>query len=70
MVQLNGNDYEFRPGLSLGAIMSEYNLTNAKVDLDGCVIVVNGAAVTEPQALELALKDNDRILIIPKLDGG
>jgi len=70
MVRLNNVGYEYRPGLSLRDLVDEYNLTHAKVDFDGCVVVINSTVIPAPQAQGWVLSDNESVLIVPILDGG
>ena len=70
MIRLNNFEYEYRPGLPLRELVDEYNLAHAKVRFDDCIIIVNGAAITAPQAQEWILSDNENVVIVPMLDGG
>ena len=70
MIRLNGIEFEYRPVLSLIELVDKYNQAQARVRLDDCIIIVNGAAFPASQAQELILNDNDSISIVPMLDGG
>jgi len=70
MVRLNGVEYEYRPELSLGELADDYNLSHAKIGFESCVVIVDGSAITEEQAREKMVCDNETIYIVPKLDGG
>ena len=70
MIRLNGVEYEYRPGLSLKELMDTHNLGHAKVSFDGCVVIVNSAALSADQAREKIVGDNETIFIVPALSGG
>ena len=70
MIRLNGVEYAFRQGLTLAEVVNEHNLTHAKVDFDGCLVVIGSAAIPAEQARARTLSDNEEIYIVPKLDGG
>ena len=70
MVKLNGEEYAYRPGMSLKELMDDYNSSSPRLAFDGFVVVVNGSAINTAQAKEKLLLDNDNIFIVPILDGG
>ena len=71
MIRLNGSEFVFRPGVSLKELMDEYNTVYSKsLAFDGFVTMVNNTCLNEQQARERVLQDDDRILIIPIIDGG
>ena len=70
MIRFNGIEYEYRQGLSLDEMIAEHNLTRAKVDVNSCVVIINGAAIPPELARGRALDDNETIFVVPKLDGG
>jgi len=70
MVKLNGEEYAYRPGMSLKELMDEYNSGSPRLAFDGFVVVVNGKALTAVQAQEYTLLDNDTVFIVAVLDGG
>jgi len=70
MIRLNGVEYEYRPGLSLGDIVDDYNLSHAKVDFDACLVVIDSAAVPASEARVRLLNGDESVYIVPKLDGG
>ena len=71
MVRLNGTEYAHRPGMSLKELVGNYNADSGKqLAFDGFVVLVNGAALTVSQAQERTLQDNDKIFIVPLLEGG
>ena len=70
VIRLNGVEYEFRGELSLAELVCDYNLTHALVELDSCIVIVNGAAIPPEQAQNWILSDNETVFIVPKLDGG
>ncbi|MCL1805940.1 MAG: hypothetical protein FWG28_08105 [Clostridiales bacterium] len=70
MIRLNEVEYEYRPGLSLGDIVGDYNLSHAKVDFDACVVIIDSAVVPAAEARIRRLSDGESVYIVPKLDGG
>ena len=70
LVLLNGVEFEFCDGQSLGELVEKYNQSRAKVDFKSCVVVVNGTAVPTEQAEGWKLSDGETIFVVPKLDGG
>ena len=70
MLSLNGVKFDYRPGMSLKELIDEYNADNPVVSLENFIVVVNGAAVTSTQALELQLQDDDSVFMAPMLEGG
>ena len=70
MVRLNGIEFGYRQGMSLAELVDDYNTVRKKVAFDGFVVIVNDIAVKPLQAREKILSDNDKIVMIPLLDGG
>ena len=71
MVQLNKAEYAFRPGMTLKELVDDYNADHpGRLAFDGFIVLVNDAALPALQAREKTLQDNDKILIVPLLDGG
>ena len=70
MIRLNGVEFEFCNGQSLGELVEEYNKSHARVDFKSCIVVINGAAVPMAQTEEWLISDNEIIYVVPKLDGG
>ena len=71
MVRLNGEEFAYRPGMTLKELLDDYNVKNRKqLVFDGFVVLVNGVALTALQAQERTLQDNDITFIIPMMDGG
>jgi len=70
MVFLNKIEYEYRPGMLLKDLVDDYNKDCPKLAFDGFAILINGIALTELQAQERILLNNDNILIVPLLAGG
>ena len=71
MVQLNGVEYAYRQGMSLKELLDQYNTEhNNSLVFDGFAVLVNRKALNPIQAEERILLDNDKIHIIPLLEGG
>ena len=71
MVQLNKAEFVYRPGMILKELVDEYNTDHEKqLAFDGFVVLVNGIAHIDPQVREKILRDNDKIVFLPLLDGG
>ena len=71
MIRLNGTEYAYRPGMSLKELINNYNADQHKqLAFDEFVILVNDIALTDIQAQERILLDNDKIIILPLIDGG
>jgi len=71
MVQLNKTEFTFYPGMTLEELVDDYNADHpGQLAFDGFVVLVNGTAFTSLQAREKTLQDNDKIIILPLLDGG
>ena len=70
MIKLNGKEYAYRPEMSLKDLVDDYNAERRRLDWNGSVVLINGAAYTAPQAQGRTLEDNDTILFVPILDGG
>ena len=70
MVRLNGEAFDYRPGMSLEELMDEYNAENPAVVFDGFIFIINGAAITAEKAREYIVSDEDKIFIGPILSGG
>jgi len=71
MVRLNGAEYDFRPGMSLKELVDDYNADYCKLlDFNEFLVVINNTGLTAVQAQEKILSDNDKIFIVPMMDGG
>jgi len=71
MVRLNGAGYAYRPGMSLKDLVDDYNADYHKqLGFDEFVILVNGVALTIIQAQERILLDNDKVIVVPMIEGG
>ena len=70
MIRLNGVEYEYSPGLSLGELVEYHNRNHSRLRFEGCVTVVDGAALDAARAPGWALEGDETIFIVPKLDGG
>jgi sulfur carrier protein ThiS len=71
MIRLNGKEYAYRPGMSLKELVDDYNSASGKLlAFDGFAVIINGSALAASQAQERTLLDNDKIFIVPLLDGG
>ena len=71
MVRLNGEEYVYRPGMSLKELVDDHNAKNHKrLAFDGFIVLINSIALTASQAEEKILSDNDNIIIVPMIDGG
>jgi len=57
--------------MSLKDLVDDYNAEkHRQLVFDGFAVLVNGIALTSLQAEEKTLADNDKVLIVPLLDGG
>ena len=71
MIRLNGAEFNYRPGMSLKELTNLYNAEhNKSLAFDGFIVLINSTALTASQAEERILSDNDKINIVPMLDGG
>ena len=71
MVILNGTEFTYHPGMSLKELLDIYNREKSmSLAFDGFVVLVNGKALSESDALGRILLDNDKIQITPLLSGG
>ena len=70
MIMLNGVEYEYRAGLTLGELVAEYNIGHANVEFSDCIVIIDGAAIPAEQAPGWRLAENSTVFIVPKLDGG
>ena len=71
MVRLNGQDFIWRPNMSVVDLMNDHNSVNEiKLDYKGTVIVVNDTAITAIEARTRELRDNESVYIVPIMDGG
>ena len=71
MVRLNGKEYAYRPEMSLKELVDGHNADICKLlAFDGVVILVNDIALTAKQVQERILSDNDKVIIVPMMDGG
>ena len=71
MVRLNGTEYSYRPKMSLKELLDAYNADYHKqLGFDEFVILVNDTALTPVQARERILSDNDKVIVVPLIEGG
>ena len=71
MVRLNGEEFTYRQGMSLKELVDSYNAEYRKhLAFDGLAVIINETAITVSQAQDRILLDNDKIVIVPLLDGG
>ena len=70
MILMNSEEYNYHPGLFLRDLALVYYADLSRIKFDEYIVVINDTAISSSEAEEWILRDNDRIFLVPKLDGG
>ena len=70
MIKINGTEIKFDPGMSMQELAERFYTGISCVNIEEFVVAVNGIAIPSLQARDTIIKDNDVILIVPKLECG
>ena len=70
MLYINEKEVAYQPGATIADLVLGYYPHVPKVDYETYIVVLNGVAITSAQAEATSLQDDDRLHIVPKVDGG